>query len=163
MRNTIKRINYYVQYVAGFTLIGLMCLTVADVILRRFFNDPIGGSYELTCVLLTFIVFFGVGYAQDFKEHVVIDFVYDLLPRKGRRIVSYISTILYLAVVILIIVVVFNYGIKLIDTHATTAILKIPHWPIVLIAVLGLIGYALSVIGDLLFLKEGGVLSHDND
>ncbi len=163
MRSTIKRINYYVQYVAGFTLVGLMLLTVSDVVLRRFFNKPISGSYELTCVLLTFIVFFGVGYAQDFKEHVVIDLLYDLLPRKGRRIISYLSSILYLAMVLLITWVVFKYGIKLIDTHATTAILKIPHWPIVLVAVFGLISYALSVIGDLLLLKDGGVLSHDND
>ena len=32
MRSTIKRINYYVQYVAGFTLVGLMLMTVSDVI-----------------------------------------------------------------------------------------------------------------------------------
>jgi TRAP-type C4-dicarboxylate transport system permease small subunit len=140
-----------------------MCLTVADVIMRNFLNQPISGSYELTCLVLTFIVFFGVGNAQHFKEHVVIDVLYDRLPLKGRRFISFLSSLIYLAITIVMFWVVFKYGRLLISTNATTAIMKIPHWPVVFIASVGLIGYILSIISDLVFLKEGGVLSNDAD
>jgi TRAP-type C4-dicarboxylate transport system permease small subunit len=163
LRKKIKALNHYAQYVSGFTLMLLMMLMVAEVIARRFFNDPIGGSYELVCVLLTFIVFFAAGYAHHYREHVVIDFIYELLPRSGRRFISFLSTIIYLGTVLLMCWMVFKYGLALIATGATTAILKIPHWPIVIAAGVGLIGYALSVIGDLIFLIDGGVLSNDID
>jgi TRAP-type C4-dicarboxylate transport system permease small subunit len=163
LRKTIKTINRYAQYISGFTLMLLMILTVTDVVGRRFFNNPVEGSYELICVLLTFIVFFAVGYAHDYREHVVIDFLYDLLPRSGRRFISFLSSIIYLSMVLLMCGMVFKYGLNLISTSATTAILKIPHWPIVITATIGLIGYALSIIGDLIFLKKGGVLSNDID
>src|SRR5690554_4641190 len=96
----------------------LMMLMVAEVIARRFFNNPIGGSYELVCILLTFIVFFATGYAHDHREHVVIDFLYDLLPRSGRRFISFLSSIIYLAMVLLMCEMVFKYGLNLINTGA---------------------------------------------
>jgi len=163
LRRKIKTFNYYMQFVSGFTLVTMMLLTVADVIMRGAFNKPILGVYELTCLFLTFIVFFAVGYAQDYKEHVVIDVLYDLLPLKGQRIISYLSSIMYLAMVTLVCWVVFKYGLSLIPTNATTAVLKIPHWPVVIFSSIGLVGYIFSIIGDLLFLKEGGVLRNDTD
>ncbi len=163
VRKRFKTINHYLQYISGITLVALMFLTVADVIMRSFLNQPISGSYELTCLVLTFIVFFGVGNAQHFKEHVVIDVLYDRLPLKGRRLISFLSSLIYLAITVVMFWVVFKYGRLLINTNATTAIMKIPHWPVVLIASVGLIGYILSIVSDLVFLKEGGVLSNDAD
>ena len=163
MRETIKKINYYLQYISVVTMVGLMLMTVADVIMRSFMNRPISGSYELTNLVLTFIVFFGVGYAQHFKEHVVIDVVYERLPHKGRRFISILSSLIYLAITLLICWVVFDYGRTLVSTNASTAILKIPLWPVAMIAAIGLIGYILAIISDLLLIKEGGVLSNDVD
>ncbi|MDW7740324.1 MAG: TRAP transporter small permease subunit [Bacillota bacterium] len=163
MRKRIKKINYYLQFISCVTLLALMFMTGADVIMRSFLNRPMSGSYELTSIFLTFIVFFGVGNAQHFKEHVVIDALYDRLPRKGQRFISYLSSVIYLAITILMCWVVFKYSQLLVSTNANTAILKIPHWPVVLIAAVGLIGYVLSVVADLLFLKEGGVLGNDVD
>jgi TRAP-type transport system small permease protein len=163
LRETIKKINYYLQYISVVTMVGLMFLTVTDVFMRSFMNRPISGSYELTNLVLTFIVFFGIGYAQHFKEHVVIDVLYERLPLKGRRLISLLSSVIYLAITILICWVVYDYSRTLISTNASTAILKIPHWPVVMIASVGLIGYVLAIISDLLLIKEGGVLSNDVD
>ena len=161
MRDTIKKINYYFQFVSGFVTIALMLLTVLDVILRYFFNAPIGGTYELTCLVLTIIVFFAVGYSQEFNEHVVIDILYDHLPRKAKWVMSLISTLIYLAIVVLMFWTVAKYSITLISTNAQTPILKIPHWPLVIASAVGLFSYILALINDLLFVKDGGVLSND--
>jgi TRAP-type transport system small permease protein len=163
LRENIKRINYYLQYISSFTMIALMFLTVSDVIMRSFLNQPIGGSYELTSVFLTFIVFYAIGYAQHYRDHVVIDVLYERLPFKGRRVLSFLSSIIYLLITVLMCYVVYKYSQNLIATNANTAILKIPHWPVVLLAAVGLIGYFLSIIADLLFLKEGGIMSNDVD
>ena len=59
----------------AFTMIGLMMLTVADVFLRKFFNAPILGSYEITEFLLVVLVFFAIPWAALKKANVKVDLI----------------------------------------------------------------------------------------
>jgi TRAP-type C4-dicarboxylate transport system permease small subunit len=162
VRNVIKRINYYSQFISGFVLAGLMLLTVADVVARKIFTVYVVGTYELTIELIVYIVFFSIAYAHDNKEHVVIDVVYEALPFIGKRILSVIATFLNLAIAALMCYFVFRHGLNQIVTKAQTSSLKIPHWPTVILASVGLFGYVLSLIGDLILIfKEKRVLSND--
>lgn len=163
VRKVIKKINSYSQYVSGAALVILMVLTVIDVVIRWVSTTRLPGVFELTPILLTFIVFFSVAYANDHKEHVVIDVLYDALPKMGKRIFSFISTIIYLAIVVLMTWVVFDYGIKLIPRNAVSSTLHIPLWPVIILGGIGMITYCLSVIGDLIFVVKGGILSNEPD
>ena len=159
--NTFKKINSFTQYISGVALMVLMFMTVIDVFVRKVLGRPLSGVYELTPICLTIIVFFAVAYAHDHREHVVIDVLYEALPRVGKKVFSYISIILTLAIVCLMCYVVFDYAIQIKGRGATTSILHIPMWPVAILASLGMLGYVLALIGDLIYLIKGGVLSNE--
>jgi len=164
VRKVIKKINYYLNYISSFLLGALMLLTVADVISRRFFNAPIRGTFELTMLTITVIVYLGFAHSNDFKEHIVIDVLYDALPRLGKKVFSIISAAISLALAILMSAAIYEHIFRLYASGATSASLRIPIWPIAITAFVGLIGLALSFIGDLIMIfHEGKVLSNDPD
>ena len=161
MRAVIKKINATAQYISCIALMFLMFMTVIDVFWRQLLGKSLSGVFELTPLCLTLIVFFAVAYANDHKEHVVIDVLYDALPRMGKKIFSYISTLICLAIVGLMCWQVLQYAIVLMGNGAATSSLKIPMWPVAMLATIGIFTYILSLIGDLILLIKGGVLSND--
>jgi len=162
VRNVIKKINYLLNYISSFLLGGLMLMTVADVVSRRFFNAPIRGTFELTLLTITVIVYLGFAHANDYKEHIVIDVLYDALPHVGKRIFSMISAIISLALSALMAAAVYEHIFRLHASGATSASLQIPMWPIAITAFVGLVALALSFIGDVIFIfHDKGVLSND--
>jgi len=66
--------------IAMVLLVVLVLLTVADVVMRRFFNAPIGGTFELTQVLLGIIVFFSFSYCAIKGGHIVLDVLVTRFP-----------------------------------------------------------------------------------
>ena len=86
-----------VYWVCGVLLIGVLVLTVVDVILRRVFALPIKGSYEIASVLTGLAMALGIAYAQTERAHLVIEalpfpmWVRHILDNIGR----FISLVMY--------------------------------------------------------------------
>lgn len=64
----------------GVLLLGLMGLTVVDVIGRYLFNAPLVGATELTELLLAAVIFLGLPAVALAEEHVTVDLVTDRMP-----------------------------------------------------------------------------------
>jgi len=159
MRKIIERINYSFYFVSAFFILALMFMTLAEIVMRRFLNMPLPGTFELTMMFLSMAVFFGCGFTQINNQHVVIDFLYERLPRVGKRILSILSTILYAAMAIVMFWVVLQDAIRRIGTGDVTSTLQLPFYPFVFLAALGLAGLSLAVLNTLYFvLIEKGVL-----
>ena len=62
-----------------------MMITTVDVVMRKFFNLPMKGSYEIISLLFVGVVFLGLAYAQSKNEHIQFDFVYSHFSPKIRR------------------------------------------------------------------------------
>lgn len=76
----------------GSVFLGMMMLlTVAEVVLRHFFNRPIKGTLELTEFLMIIVVFFAMGYTATLKGHVVIHILASRLPGRPRAICDSIA------------------------------------------------------------------------
>lgn len=163
MRKTIFKINKYAHYISCLTVIALMFLTVGDIGKRILFNKSIVGTYELTGPLLTIMVFLAFGYAELYKDHVVIDFVYNHMPAIIQKIVSYAISVIYTIIVLTMCLRVFIYGIAMMSSGAETSNLQIPHWPFILVGGVGLICYFLSVLCNYFPDKEGGAYINDVD
>ena len=162
MKTAIAKLNYYFHIVSGFLVLVLMFLTLAEIVMRRFFNSPIQGTFELTMLLLSLIVFFGCGFAQENQAHVVIDFIYERLPRFVQRILSIISTLIYSVTVVLMVWTVFQFAQRQMAAGATTPILRMQLYPFVFLSAIGLAALTLAVLKTLFFVTvEKGVLGHD--
>lgn len=64
----------------GAMLLGLMGLTVVDVIGRYLFNAPLRGASELTELLLAAVIFLGLPAVALSDDHVTVDLVTGRLP-----------------------------------------------------------------------------------
>jgi TRAP-type C4-dicarboxylate transport system permease small subunit len=70
---------------ASAILLGMMGLTVVDVVARYGFSRPVRGAFEVTELLLLVLIFAGLPLVSFADEHAVMDFVDRVLSRRGRR------------------------------------------------------------------------------
>ncbi|MCQ6274156.1 TRAP transporter large permease subunit [Bacillus sp. V3B] len=77
-----KVFNNVLHKISSVILFLLMFLTTADVVGRYFFNNPITGTYELTGLALALMIFFSLGSGQLAKDHIEIDFLTNMMPKK---------------------------------------------------------------------------------
>lgn len=67
--------------IAGIALVGMMLLTMADVLLRGFFNTPLRGTYEIVELLLAWTFFVALPASFLLDDHIVVDMVDGMVPR----------------------------------------------------------------------------------
>ncbi len=85
-----------VQRIAGFQLVLAMlalaamgCVTVADVGLKYFLNQPIVGAYDLVESLLPVVIFHGLPATLLRRQTIVIDLIDHLVgARRARGLVA---------------------------------------------------------------------------
>lgn len=148
------RIIYAVAHVGGFigslTMVGLMLLTVADVLLRYFFNSPILGSFELTEFALILLVFFAIPWGTAQKVNVRVDLFVGPLPDRVRAIFDSITcffSTLMTALFAWYTVPQAKYMMKL---GTESDMLEIPLYPFYFIVALGFFLLFFVLIGNLI-------------
>ena len=80
-----KRISWLHVFgaIGGVVLVGMMMVTVADAIGRKF-GHPVYGSYEVVSFLLALLFFVTIVYTGIKKRHFVIDIVTTRFPSRVR-------------------------------------------------------------------------------
>lgn len=80
----------------------LMLIGTADVVGRYFFNRPILGTAEISCVLLALIVFFSWAYVSASGAQITAEFLLSRLSARSRVTASLVVTVLSLVFFILL-------------------------------------------------------------
>jgi TRAP-type C4-dicarboxylate transport system permease small subunit len=97
----LGRVAYYLQKgvslvsrvsaIIGMALLVVLTLFISsDVILRRFFNAPISGSYEVTQFILGVIIFTTLAYCGVQGAHIVVDVIVLKFPKRVQSIIGLI-------------------------------------------------------------------------
>jgi TRAP-type C4-dicarboxylate transport system permease small subunit len=79
-----RRAEAVLGVAASAILLGMMALTVVDVVARYAFNRPLRGAFEITELLLLVLIFAGLPLVSLADEHAVMDFADRLLRRRAR-------------------------------------------------------------------------------
>ena len=90
-------INRIAMIVGGISFTGIavmMVLITVDVILRKFFNSPINGSYEIVQYLLMLVVFASFSYTQMKKGHVRVSMFVNKMPWRLRCFINGVNELL---------------------------------------------------------------------
>ncbi len=148
MQRSSLVINRLLSTIASVALALLMFLTVTDIIGRYLFNRPISGTFELTEMSMVLIVFLALGLAQHDKEHIALDLAYNYFPAWLKKITDCFVDLVNLTVVGAITWQLYAYSIRMADGNYTTAVLKLPIHPFVLVALAGTLAYAMAIIID---------------
>jgi TRAP-type C4-dicarboxylate transport system permease small subunit len=69
-------------------------MIVTDIFLRFFFNKPLPASWEISEILMPYIVFFPFAYTSTINAHVRVILVKELMPQKIRLRFDIISNII---------------------------------------------------------------------
>ena len=77
-----RRADAVLGVAASILLFGMMFLTFADVVARYLLNRPIRGGFEITELTLLVLIFAGLPLVSHADEHVTMDFIDRLLPRR---------------------------------------------------------------------------------
>jgi TRAP-type C4-dicarboxylate transport system permease small subunit len=137
-------------WLAAAALIFMVCVTVADVILRYFFNSPISGSYELVESMLVVFVFHGMSTGFLRRTNITIDLIDSFAPAALVRVLVRVADLLSIAAVILLTYAMVGPALQAFDYGDRKLELQLPIYILWVAALAGMAGAILCAIGALL-------------
>jgi TRAP-type transport system small permease protein len=143
-------INNILHKISSVILFLLMFLTAFDVGGRYFFNKPITGTYELTGLALAVIIFFSLGMAQIKKDHIEIDFLTNMLPRRAQAALYALTSLILFILMSLTSWQLFEYMKRILHGNELSGDLGLPLYIFVLLAVAGAACFTLTFFVDVL-------------
>lgn len=142
----LRGLNVATHYVAGAALLGILFLTVADIIGRSAFRRPVPGTVEMTGMILVVVVFMAVAHSEDMGDHITIDLLYERAGTRLRLFLDVFADLLTIAVVGLLSYQLYQFTLRNQASGAETPVLDLPVWPFVLVAAVGSAFYLLSSV-----------------
>ncbi|QSB16615.1 TRAP transporter small permease [Natronosporangium hydrolyticum] len=130
------------------TMLGLLGWTVVDIVGRTFFNAPMRGTVELTELAVVILVYLGLSYAESRDSHIAVDLLYQRLGVRGRLLLRVFAGAVSLLVISVLTWRLFVYAGQLDTGGYTTGILRLPLYPVALLAVLGAAAFWLAVFAN---------------
>ena len=153
------KIVYSIAHIGGFfgslTMVGLMLMTVADVVLRYFFNAPILGSFELTEFSLILLVFLAIPWGTAQKVNVRVDLLVGSMPDRVRAIFDSITCLFSICITALFAWYTVPQAKYMMKLGSESEMLEIPHYPFYFMVALGFFLLFFVLIGNLIdFINE---------
>ncbi len=120
-----------------------MVLTVANVILRDFFDKPIMGTPELSEFMMVLVVFLALAWCAVTRKHVKVELIVNRFSPRLQAILNGITLLLTLGVFVII---TWQSALESMVVYDTTSLLRIPHTPFYWIMTFGLGLFCLSIV-----------------
>ena len=148
----ISRIlNMILMVVGAVAVMVLMSLATLNVVLR-IFGVPYRGTYELVGYAGAIVIAFALGYTQQRKDHIVVDILTGMFPRKLNRIldgINYFATMIFFTLVTW---QIYVWGMKVLRAGEVMETLKVIYHPFVFAVAAGFGVLSLTLLVD--FLKN---------
>jgi TRAP-type C4-dicarboxylate transport system permease small subunit len=125
----VSGLSRFLDKIAGWCLVAMMLLTVADVILRLF-RRPILGTYEIVGLLGALVVAFAMPHTTLQGGHVSVEIVVSRLSPSVQSIVNLVTRTLSIILFALIAWECFNYGNDLKAAGEVSMTLCLPFYPV---------------------------------
>ncbi|MFX0542987.1 TRAP transporter small permease subunit [Roseovarius sp. S4756] len=155
----LYRVERVLALISGLAVFSLMLLAVVSVSGRNFLNQPLPGYVDWIEQAMPLIAFMGISYAQRDGGHIRMDIVVGALGGRVLWLVELITTLVILALVVLLIwgswahfSRSFDFGAPLWSRDSSMDI-ALPLWPAKLLAPV-----AFSVLAVRLVLQAIGYL-----
>lgn len=150
----VKKVDTILYVMAGAILVGMVLLTLCDVILRNF-GHPITGSMEIIMYGGALVFGFSIPYATLLKAQVQVDLIVEKLKPKAKKTITVITRIIGIALFFFVAYNFFVYGFDVKNTGETTSSFKIPYYPIVFALSLSFLFQSLTLVYDLVEVLSG--------
>ncbi|MDB9822352.1 TRAP transporter small permease [Deltaproteobacteria bacterium] len=142
----ISAISRIMGIIAIAVLVAMMLFTVANVILRAFFNSPIPGDVELIEIAMVCTSFLALGWCAIKGRHIKVDLVVSFLPKRLQRIIDSFGYLIGLATCFIIAQQSIMEGLAHREGNYMSASLGIPVYPFYWITALGFAILCLTIL-----------------
>ncbi|MBW2058552.1 MAG: TRAP transporter small permease [Deltaproteobacteria bacterium] len=126
---SVAWLSRFLDRTAGWCLVGMMLLTVADVILRLF-RRPILGTYEIVGLLGAIVIAFAMPHTTFQRGHVAVQILVSRLPVSSQFVINLITRILSVILFALVAWQCFAYGNELKAAGEVSMTLRLPFYPV---------------------------------
>jgi C4-dicarboxylate transporter DctQ subunit len=128
MFGILQKTSKWLSVIAGTALTLMMCLTVADVIMRAG-GRPIMGTYEVVGLLLALVIGFGIPKVSLRRQHIFMDFLVDRLSKRNKALMTIFTRILCIILFLLIGYSLMNIGNEYRISGETSPTIRLPFYP----------------------------------
>jgi TRAP-type C4-dicarboxylate transport system permease small subunit len=128
-----KRIAFWMAFGGAIVLALMMYITFFDVVGRFVFNRPFTGSVEVIALLMGVLIFFGVGLVTIENNHIRVDVITLMLPKRIRALFDIISHTLSLGIAIIMSWRLWVLAIEQTAEMNVTQVLELPVWATALV------------------------------
>lgn len=90
----INMLSLWSGRVGALIVLPLVLAMVYEVVSRYFFAAPTQWAFELSYMMMGSIFLFGLSYAVLVNQHVNVDFLHQVLPRRGVAVIDGIGYVL---------------------------------------------------------------------
>lgn len=147
VEKTVSRVIELSASLGVIILGAMMLLTVADVILRYFFNSPINGSAEYTRNMMVAVGFLGLAWSALKGGHIKVDLVVGkMFSQRGQAVIDSINHLVVLGLSILLGSQALSQSMVVRHLQLKSTITGIPVFPFYLIVTFGFIMLLLASI-----------------
>lgn len=132
-------ISHKMDSIAGFCITGVMVLVVLNIILRKFFKQPIVGAYELVGYLTAIAISLALARCALDKGHIALDFIINKCPQKLRAVINLLINLTGLVFWSLCAWSLALYAMDLMDKGVVSTTAHLPLFPFVLFIAFALV------------------------
>jgi TRAP-type C4-dicarboxylate transport system permease small subunit len=140
-------VNRVLVWFAGFALLAMLLLTVADMVLRAS-GVAVAGSYEVIGWLSASAMALALGAVQQHKGHVAVQLLQNRFGPRVKAAVDLLTCLLSLLLFVALAWYVAKYGQVLQRTGSLSETLRVVVYPWVYVVAVGCAGLALSLLVD---------------
>lgn len=146
MGKVVQFLSRALHEIAQVILFAMMMLIVLDVLGRWLFHHPIKGTVDLTGLLLTVTIFFGIAYTHWKKEHIAIDFIVDRFPKRVQYAFESVINLIIFVFMVLISWSMYENAQRLLRSNTLSPDIGVPIYIFVLIAIAGTVVFGLTAL-----------------
>lgn len=149
-RTLLVSIERVAMVAAGASMLAVMVVVVLDVLMRYGFNAPFTWSHDLISYYLIAGLFFpALAHATRNGQHVRVDLVYILMPRRLQRACDLVIGLAMAALVCLMIVLLFErMSDELANDLVIAGFIEWPLWAMTAIPLLGMAAFLARLLAD---------------
>ena len=126
---SLFRFSQALNWIAAWSLVGMMALTCADIVLRLF-RHPIPGAYDMVGFLGAVAVSFALMQTTIDRGHVAVQVLVQRLPQAMQKAIFLITQSMGVILLALLSVESVRYGTDLWRAGEVSMTLEIPYYPV---------------------------------
>ncbi|MFC2047280.1 TRAP transporter large permease subunit [Chloroflexota bacterium] len=152
----VQSLGWWGAVAGAISLIGIVLLTTADVFSRFVFGLPMIFTIEVVQLMLVIVMLAGMAYTELRKGHVRVNILVDKFSPTAKLVTDTSTTLVALTVTVILAWQSVVYAQGLASQNQEVPILRIPLWPVVVIAGFCFLLFALAVSAN--FIESLGKL-----